>query len=255
MKHNIKIFLIVVTTVIEALCLFTVRGNAQGIKSISPQPERNELVRTAFSFNYQLFTAQEMKGSYTDGLYGFHLERFSWEWDQVGLLFGGGIIGAEGSGNVIPSDWTVVTNDLGFWAIDLEGTVIVRLAGEQPFKTITPFVGLGLDAFGATEKLTVILQKDTTVGIGSEHKLTTVKGDASALRATLAGHALVGVFIPIGTENALEIDFKALFSANGGFHDLVTSDQESALEKDIYSVVKRPAFNLSGYSIRIALTL
>ncbi len=253
MKHYLSFAFTVLSVFVIALCLYPLRGNAQGIKSFTPEPVANEMARTAFSFNYQLFSGQEMKGSYTDGLYGFHLQRFTWEWDQFGLLFGGGIIGGEGSGKVIDPAWTVVTNDLGFWALDFEGTLIARLPGEQPFKTITPFLGLGIDAFVATEKLSVTIQQDTATG--SEHFPKTVRGDASALRSTVAGHVLLGVLIPVGKDNSLEVDFKALFSASTGFHDFVTADQETALERDIYSVIKRPAFNLSGYSIRLGITI
>ncbi|TAK67793.1 MAG: hypothetical protein EPO24_00065 [Bacteroidetes bacterium] len=226
------------------LTAFSQLSFSQETNPVSVDVSETNFARTGLSLRYQRLSAAEMKESYEGSMIGVHVERMSWEWGQLGFRFGGGVTGAEGTPLQIDPTWQIRSSELGFWALDLEASFLVRLTGEGTANDITPFLGIGCDVFGATEKFSVSMEKDSSV-----------IGDASALRGAVCGHGIAGVYIPTGRNNAVQIAVKYLYSTKGGYSDLLSASQQEAFKQQIYTVMKRPTFDLTGITIAVTLYL
>jgi len=195
-----------------------------------------------FLVSYEQFANGEMKDAYTN-MFGFHFERLAWTWGKIGLRLTAGLVGGEGTGLRENPAWQVETADLGFWALTAEAIPVYRFNSGNAFSQVTPFVGAGVGLYGATEKFSVMLQRSESV----------VKGDASALRGAVTGNALVGLYVPVNQDYSLQLELKAIISTRGGFTDLLSGDQKDLFKANIYPVVKRPAFDLSGYNLSVVM--
>ncbi|GEM_PF-5945640 len=225
------------------------KAEAQFIEFQPQKVEDTTSSRNGVILTYENFFGSSMKDVYS-GMMGIHFERVMWEWKEVGLRFGGGVIGSNGSARVIDPSWTITSNDIGFWALDLEASLLYRFSDSNPFKTITPFAGVGLDIVGAIEKLSTTMQKDSA---GSTR--STIRGDASALRSAVGVHALLGIYIPIEQDNAVQIELKGILSSESGYDDLLSSDEKATFNARIYPVLQRPSFTLTGVSLGVAFFL
>ncbi|MBI3194054.1 MAG: hypothetical protein HYZ34_06235 [Ignavibacteriae bacterium] len=185
--------------------------------------------------SYQRFQKEEMKNVY-DGIFGIHIGKTEWIWNMFGLRLTGGVVGGEGVPILLDTTWQFNSADVGFWAINLQGTVVARITGGDPQETITPFLGIGIEGYGGLEKLSVsMIRVDTSV-----------RGDASALIGLAGGHAMAGVYIPLNVNNALQIEVRYLYTINGSYKDILSQENKVEYQQKIYSVVKRPLFNFSG---------
>ncbi len=213
----------------------TMELHAQLVSIESRLVEDSTYTKYGLVLSYQRFQKEEMKNVY-EGVFGIHVGRTQWKWGMFGLRLSGGVVGGEGVPIVQDPTWQMNTADIGFWAINLQASAIVRFTDGDPQQNITPFLGVGVEGYGGIEKLSVSMFRADT----------NVRGDASALIGLAGGHALVGVYIPLNVNNAIQVEVKYLYTIDGSFKDLLSQESKADFQQKIYSVVKRPLFNFSG---------
>ncbi|MBI5216074.1 MAG: hypothetical protein HY960_10015 [Ignavibacteriae bacterium] len=216
--------------------LFPLTKASAQLTAIEPRPIGDSTyAKWGLLLSYQRFQKEEMNNVY-DGIFGIHIGRTQWLWEMFGLRLTGGVVGGEGVPILQDTSWQFNSGDVGFWAINLQASVVARFTGGNPHETITPFLGIGVEGYGGIEKLSVsLIRVDTSV-----------RGDASALVGLAGGHAMAGVYIPLTANNAMQVEVKYLYTIDGSYKDILSQENKAEFQRKIYSVVKRPMFNFSG---------